>query len=320
MRIHSLLVGCLIGGACVASTRSAHADSFFVSFTSGGTPIGARVQGAVFDAPTKPNPGGGPPILEPLTIEIDDWSLFQPTLDAENAKLDVTAKVEFTAPNAQGKEEVYMIATYQGGGLSRVAASYDASGSPKVTESIGVTYTSVKYGAPPPTLESKSPVRKMPSSAPSIRRAARAAAIAERVDDAYLEAPSLPGESTDHPGKTRILTFALKSSRPKSSAGLSPLQLEALTISKAPGKATAALQAAASKGKLIDPMTFTFVQHHGTAPDTIAKTVVLKNAFIQSDSIQVGAGSVETISIMPMTLKLTVGSATTEVTGTMPNH
>jgi hypothetical protein len=92
-----------------------------------------------------------------------------------------------------------------------------------------------------------------------------------------------------------------------------------LTMTKAPGAATAQFQSALSTRKPINPGTITFVQHHGTLPDTITKTVLLTNAYVLTDRLQTGATTVETVAFAAEKFRLTAASATTELRGNPPN-
>ena len=317
MRVHSLLAACFVAGACVLFAPSARADSFFVTFTNGTTPVGSRVQGATFEATTQATSSGPRP--NPAKLEIDDWSLLQPTLEAFKSGAPLTAKVEFTTPNAQGQEVVYMIATYQTALLLRLAGTYDVAATPKLKEALEFSYDTVKYSRPPFTLTmEREAVRPLPSSSPIIRRIARQTANAQRVDDAYFQAPSFPGESADHPGQSRLLSFALEVKQTQVTTAdrrSEEPRLLPVTITKAPGAATPVFQSASTTHKLVSPATITFVQHHGTLPDTTSKTVVLTNTLVKSDSVQVGGSSVETIVLAPQKITLTAGVVSTEIAG-----
>lgn len=320
MRFHSLVIASFVAAAYMTFAPSVRADSFFVTFTNGTRTLGARVQGAVFEGSSTPVTAGK---ATPVRLEIDDWSIVQPTLDAANGALPLTAKVEFTTPNAQGQEVVYLIATYQKAALIRVAGTYDAAATAKVKEAIDFTYATMQYSAPPLALGVVSTERRLPSTAPVIRRTARAIASAQRVDDAYFQAASFPGESSDHPGQTRLLGFSFEGRRAVmgvTGQAEGPLVLSPVTITKTPGAATATFQSAAATRKVVDAATITFVQHHGTSPDTTSKTVLLSYAVVKSDTVQAGAANVESITLMPTSFRLTAGTSTTEVLGAGPSR
>lgn len=314
MRVHSLLAAGLVAGAWILLAPSARADTFFVTVTNGATTLGARTQGATFEASTTSTPSG--PKVNPVAIEIDDWSLFEPTLDVMGKLQPVTVKVEFTTPNAQGQEEVYMIATYQRALFSRISATYESAGSPRIKQSLFFGYESVQYRPPPLKLSTEGARRSLPSSAPTVRRVVRPVVLAQRIDDAYFQSTSFVGESADHPGQTRLLSFAFDCKVPIDMASGLPagrLMLVPVTFTKAAGAATPAFKAAMASRKIIDPATISFVQHQRGAPDITSFSVLLTSAVVTAESLQVATTSVETLGITPAKLRLTAGAATTEL-------
>jgi hypothetical protein len=315
MRVQSLLVASLLACAVVAFAPRARADTFFVTFTSGSTPIGPRTQGAAFDATST-----SPAAKKPVKIDIDDWSLLQPTFDACVKSNPLTAKVEFTKPNAQGQEEVYMITTYDGVVFSKMALAYRADATPKATNQLVFSYATSRIEPPPVALRLERPAaRELPSSPPVILRKPRAIAAAQRIDDAYFAAPTIPAESPAPPGQLRLLSFAFEAIQPIDAETLLPagrLLVSTVTMTKAPGAATSAFQAAVASRVPIDAK-ITFVQHHGTLPDTTSRTVALTKATVTSDGVQVAGTSIETTTLAPMSVAVT-GATTTVLNGAGP--
>lgn len=338
MNVRALVAGAFAAGAVLALAPSARADGFYITFSGGTVPLGGRLVGGTLDANsvtttdvTGQATGAARPILK---IELDDWDNVEGMINSIATNTELSALVEFTAPDANGQEQVYMTASFAHLLFTKLEVDYDATATPKAKQALELSYASVTYATPAPPATATTPtpgtrvvrtslVRPMPSKVPTITRqvnmlARTKIAIASsplRVDDAYLEAPGLTGESADHPGKTRLLTLSAHIDAPRdTSTGQvsGKRQYKPLVLTKATGTSTPQLQQARASNKVFTSMTVSCVQKTTGQPDKTAHTLTLTNAVLTKDDLSVGGGSSsETLNVAFQ--KLAVASGATSI-------
>lgn len=301
MRIFSKAVGCLLGIGSLAAAGAARADGFWVTLKDGsGNVLGERVQGAVFDASaTTPTTMSGDrsasPKYSPARIEIDQLSrLLVPSLDALAQNKKLSAVVEFTAPSGDAGEQVYMVATFSDVLVNDWQLSYTGGATPTAVHTLELGYAKVVYAAPPPPAGKRPfPLRALPTALPVVKRLSVVKAPAPRhVDDAYLKSASLPDESADHSGRSRLTSYFHEVVSPRDAAtGMASgkIVVKSLSTTKAVGAATPTLQSDLSTHKVLPALEIDFVQHGAT--ETRLFAVQLDNASVTGDAVQVANGA-----------------------------
>lgn len=320
MNVRALVVGGFVAGAVVALAPSARADGFFVTFT-GANGLGGRIAGASFQTsttmatdPGAANSATGSTTAAPVALELDEWSNVEALFDMQSRNQILGAKVEFTTPNAAGQEEVYMTATYTNVVIVEVTATFDTTATDsKVKQAVSFVFQNVQYASVPPP--GSTVARLLPKTVPRLTRATTAlhplspttlapktamatAPAPTKVDDAYFKAAGFPGESSDHPGESKLVSVTIHTVSPRDSVTGQPSGthiIKPVVITKAPGTASPKFQNALSQHNVFDA-TITFVQHNGTAPDGTSHTLQLNGASVVGDSMQVGGTSRESIT------------------------
>jgi type VI secretion system Hcp family effector len=320
MNVRALVVGGFAFGALLALAPSARADGFYVSFSGGTVPLGGRLVGGALDASSSSTTDlatgqtSGAHTRQPLKIELDDWDNLEGMINAVATNTTLSAVVEFTAPDANGHEQVYMNATYKDLAFTRLDVTYDAAATPKAKQVLEFTYSQVTYGTPATTATPTTPtagtrlavptqlVRTMPTRVPTITRPMTTvsrlkmstAVTSLRIDDAYMQGTNLTGESTDHPGQTRVLNVEAEILAPRDIAtgqASGKRQYKPILLTKAMGLSTPQLQQHQAANQAISALTLTFVQKTPNQPDKTAHTIALTNALISTNTTLVANGT-----------------------------
>lgn len=225
--------------------------------------------------------------------------------------------VEFTTPDVAGEEHVYMVGKYVNCQVVAWQLAFDPQATITTRSSVDFTYETVTFTAPPtPKLPPTRPVAK---EAPLLRRgtfvrraeapAAVVAALVDRIDDAYLRMPPVPGESVDHAGQIRLTAFTMTVVMLRDSAtGLATGHLvpKPITMSKASGAASIALQNMFAQGTTAPTATITFNKHRPGTTDLTLETLVLGDAKLSAYALQVsGAASTASMALVYRTATLT---------------
>ncbi len=314
--------------ALFALAPHARADGFYVTFTSSGAALTPRMTGAVFDAtgrsPIDPNSGAstGVSVAMPVHVEVDSSQMLVPmlTLQSNNRAFDAT--VEFTTPDAQGNEQVYMVAKYTTAKVTATLTKFDPTATPTLKSAVEFAYTAVAYSAPAapastPGVIKKAPVlRAVGKTAPLILRLATipvaAAVPPAHVDDLYFQATGLAGESADHPNQTRVTSFSFTVLTSLDPATGMPQRLSprAIKIVKGSGAATATLQGLLTSHGNLSSLSVFFNQHRAGAADLTLASLVLTNASVITDTLAVASGSShESLSLNYQRAVVSSGSA-----------
>jgi type VI secretion system Hcp family effector len=304
MRVFSSLIASLVTGAVLMLAPQARADGFFITFASASksTP---RIAGSVFSAPTAPPVSAANQAAKAVSahVEIDDWmGSIAPLLDDIDTGQRLTVTVEFTAPNAQGQEQVYMVATFKDAALSGWTGTFTVGGSPQIEQSIDFSYQVASYRTPAAAPASRLVIlRPLPTLVPRITRSTlKVAALPVHVDDAYILIPSFPGEgpedtkSSDHTERSRLTRFSWTTLSPVDSAtGMASgkRQTQPVVITKPMGTATPFFKSAQASGKILSGVKIYFVQHHAGAADSNLIVIEMANAKITGDTIQANGSS-----------------------------
>lgn len=193
----------------------------------------------------------------------------------------------------------HLVGKYSGVKLASWLAKLDTRAMPSLTHVVDFTAPTVSYG-PPPVLRRF--LRTVTREAPTIRREAARTRPPSRVEDAYVQIPTVPGESADHPGQTRAVSVSFgwaSPCDPKTGLSNGKPAAKPVVLVKANGVATPVLQSAFSMRRVLDPVTFAFNQHRVGAPDTTLFSFVLSKATIIGESVVVGgAASGETVTFV----------------------
>lgn len=167
----------LLGLGILALANTARADGIYVTFKNdAGTVLGARVQGASFDATTVPVTLNGyvakTSKWNPAHVEIDDFGkVLVPTLAALQASTRMSMQVEFTKPDSRGVEQTYMTAQLSDVFVTQWQAQFGST----PTNKIDLAYAKVVYS----TVATK--------ELPKVERAPVSKTAGTHVDDAVIE-------------------------------------------------------------------------------------------------------------------------------------
>jgi type VI protein secretion system component Hcp len=338
MHRRSSIVASLVGLVALSLAPTARADGFFVTFSAGqrGNPGVARIAGAAFDA-TGINTldvttlaQTGQALIKPVHVEVDDVRPLAPLIGAETKNETIPlVTVEFTAPDAAGKEQVYMIGNYVNCNVSAWQLAFDPQAAPTTRGSVDFLYQTVTFTGPPKP--KFAPPRPVAREAPLLRRgafvrgdspaaavegaAAAVAAPVPHIDDAYLRMPPVPGESVDHPGQIKLTAFTMTVLAPRdpSSGRLTGTMFpKPIKMSKAGGAASLALQNMFTQANTATSATVTFNQHRAGTTDLTLETLVINYAKLNVFSVQVSGAA----SGASMTLSFQTATLTDNRTGT----
>ena len=305
-------------GACTlfALAPEARADGFYVTFTNGAASLTPRLVGAVFDA-TGQNPvdstsgqATGRLMITPVHIEVDNLQVLVPLLTAATNLQSFGATVEFTTPDAQGHEQVYMINKYTGAQVTGWSTTFDPSATQTMKNAVDFTYATVDSNPPPAPAPAPGPaastapvkkvtvLRAVTAKPPTLLRLSVPTLVAAtpppHVDDAYFQAPNIPGESSTHPNQTRLTSFSftiLIPRDPQSGLPTGRVTFKPIKISKASGAASSALQSALTNHTNLSTMSVFFNQHRTGAVDLTLASLTLTNTGVSSDSVSVANGT-----------------------------
>jgi type VI protein secretion system component Hcp len=305
------------------------ADGVFVTFTNAAGQSTARLPAAVVttsnasDVAVTTNNDHSTTIRATKTqcsahVEIDSFAGSASQLVAlqKTGSAKMTAKIEYTTPNAQGVEVVTLVATLGNVAIGSWSGTYTAGSPSTSVQSIDLKYLSETLVAPASTTQ------PAPSVTPQISRAqlVKVANLGSLgIDDAYIQVPGIAGESTTagHSGQTRLLSATWK-------IGWSVAQLGAGTtldlivggptldvkVSKAMGASSPAFVAAQAQGahQTFATVPITFVGHAITA-DITRFSLQLNNAWVKSDAMAASSSSqVETIGWISTSIKMNDGA------------
>ena len=173
MRLDAFVLG--LGIFTVAG--AARAEGIFVTFKNdAGVVLGARVQGASFDATTVPVTLNGyiakTSKWNPAHVEIDDFGkVLVPTLAALQGSTRMSMQVDFTKPDSRGVEQTYMTAQLSDVFVTQWQAQFGST----LTHKLDLAYAKVVYSNTATT------------NLPKVERAPLSKVAGTHVDDAVVE-------------------------------------------------------------------------------------------------------------------------------------